>query len=63
MKSIPWAHMAAPTRFEIMKTNPRIGIPSNKAAANPNAMKIPECRENDSAMFLSYHDSPTSVPP
>ena len=31
--------MAAPTRLEIMKTNPNIGIPSNKAATNPNTVK------------------------
>jgi len=55
--------MAAPTRFDIMKANPRIGIPSNKAAANPNAMKITECHKSDGAVFLSYHDSPTSAPP
>jgi len=51
MRNIPWAHMAAPTRFEIMKTNPIMGIPSNKAAANPNAMEEFQRWKSDGGIF------------
>jgi hypothetical protein len=36
--TLPWAHIAAPTRLEIMKTSPIMGSPSNRAAVNPNAV-------------------------
>jgi len=55
MKSIPCVPLAAPTWFDIMKSDPQITIPSNKAA-NPNAMKIPECCKSDGAVFRSYHN-------
>jgi len=50
MKNIPHVPLAAPTWFDIMKSDPQIAIPSNKAA-NLNAMKIPERHKSDGAVF------------
>lgn len=42
--NLPCAHIAAPIWFETVNTNPTKGMPSNSAAANPNADGKSRCK-------------------
>ena len=41
-RNSPWAHIAAPILFEIVKINPTTGSPSSNAAVNPKASNYHE---------------------
>lgn len=46
-KNVPCAHIAAPTRLDIVKTNPTTGMLSRSAATNPNTEKDTSMRNVD----------------